>query len=82
MAQVMLMIGTRKGGFLALSGPDRKNWTLKGLFLKGAEVHFITHVRDRGLLIAAAKSWWFGPGLRLSRDLGENWIEPEHASIV
>jgi len=30
MKQVMLMIGTRKGGFLAFSDLSRKHWELQG----------------------------------------------------
>lgn len=74
---VMLMIGTRKGGFIATAGADRTAWTLEGPFLKGSEVHFVTYLPRTETLVATVKSWWFGPGIRLSADRGANWIEPE-----
>jgi photosystem II stability/assembly factor-like uncharacterized protein len=75
--QIMLMIGTRKGGFLATSDSDRRTWDLKGPFLKGSEIHYVTYLPKTDTLVATVKSWWFGPGLRMSSDGGENWIEPE-----
>src|SRR5687768_219293 len=77
MNRVMLMIGTRKGGFLATSGPERRAWDLKGPFLKGSEVHYVTYLSKTNTVVATVKSWWFGPAVRLSPDRGENWTEPE-----
>ena len=77
MQKVMLMIGTRKGGFLATSDEARASWSLKGPFLKGSEVHYVTHLPKNDTLVATVKSWWFGPAVRLSNDGGENWTEPE-----
>jgi hypothetical protein len=73
----MLMIGTRKGGFLAVSDPQREQWDLKGPFLKGSEVHYITFLPKTNSLMATVKSWWFGAGVRLSNDRGDTWTEPE-----
>jgi photosystem II stability/assembly factor-like uncharacterized protein len=75
----MLMIGTRKGGFLATSDQERKAWTLEGPFLKGSEVHYVAYLPKSDTLIATVKSWWFGPSVRLSTDKGKTWIEPERA---
>jgi hypothetical protein len=77
MPQLLLMIGTRKGAFLASSAPDRRKWDLKGPFLKGSEVHYVAYLAKTDPLISTVKSWWFGPGLRLSTDRGETWTEPE-----
>jgi len=73
----MLMIGTRKGAFLAFSGEGRDQWELKGPFLKGSEVHYLTFLAKSVTLVATVKSWWFGPSVRLSSDFGDNWKEPE-----
>ena len=77
MRKVMLMIGTGKGAFLATSGPGRNSWDLKGPFLKGSEVHCVTFLPKTNTLVSTLKSGWFGPGVRLSSDLGETWTEPE-----
>ncbi len=50
MQKVLLMIGTRKGGFLAASNPDRRSWEPKGPFLKGPEVHDITYLPKSGTI--------------------------------
>ena len=76
MQKVLLMIGTRKGGFLAASNPDRKSWELKGPFLKGSEVHYVTYLPKSGTIVSTVKSWWFGSAVRYSADGGENWTEP------
>ena len=77
MKKVMILIGTRKGGFLAFSDPDRKKWNLKGLFLKGTQVHHVTYVGgDFGAVCATVKNEWWGPDVRISKDLGETWLEP------
>ena len=69
---VLLLIGTRKGGFIATSDQSRTNWTLAGPFLKGCEVNHIGHVGG-GRLVMAGKSGWFGPALQISDDAGKNW---------
>ena len=75
------MIGTRKGAFLAWSDSSRRHWTLDGPFLKGAQVNHLTLIDgsvkgSRPTIVAAAKSDWWGPTLRVSDDLGRTWREP------
>ena len=74
----MLLIGTRKGAFLAFSDRDRRRWTLKGPIFKGVQVNDVVHVADggsAGSIIVAGKSEWWGPGVQVSSDLGESWEE-------
>lgn len=75
--QTLLLIGTRKGGFIATSDPTRRAWTLKGPILKGCEVNHIGYDPRTGTIILAGKSSWWGPALQLSKDIGETWREPE-----
>ena len=70
--KVSLLIGTRKGGFIATSDAARATWTLAGPFLKGCEVNHIAHVGG-GRLMMAGKSAWFGPALQVSDDGGASW---------
>ena len=74
--KLLLMIGTRKGGFLATADPARRTWSLKGPFLKGNEVGYLGYLRESDTVVLAGKSSWWGPGLQLSNDLGETWREP------
>jgi hypothetical protein len=77
MKQVLLMIGTRKGGFLAVSDVNRKSWELQDPVFKGAEVNFMHLVPGSPPVIyMAGKSAWWGPDLRISRDFGHTWVEP------
>src|SRR3989454_9700461 len=68
--KTQLLIGTRKGGFVAESDASRRTWNLKGPFLKGCEVNHVAHLGDGRLAIAGKSSWW-GPALQLSDDGGD-----------
>src|SRR5687768_11741617 len=70
---VMLLIGTRKGAFLATSDGARREWAVKGPFLKGTEVNHLAWVPETRTLVLAGKSAWFGPTVQLSDDLGDTW---------
>ena len=77
--RVFLLIGTHKGGFVLESDGDRKDWQLRGPFFAGHNVHHLTmDVRGKApIMYAAVNSEWFGPGVRMSSDFGETWMEPE-----
>jgi len=70
--KTLLLIGTRKGGFVAESDSSRRSWNLKGPFLKGCEVNHVAHLGGGRLAIAGKSSWW-GPALQLSDDGGDTW---------
>ena len=72
----MLLIGTRKGAFIATSDDTRQEWNLRGPFLKGTEVNHLTGLPATRTLVAAAKNAWWGPVIRFSDDLGVSWREP------
>src|SRR5262249_57239805 len=71
----LLLIGTRKGGFIATSNDRRETWTLGSPILKGSEVNHVSHVGDNRL-IAAGKSAWWGPAIKISDDGGASWRDP------
>lgn len=71
------MIGTRKGAFLAFSDERRREWELRGPFFKGVEVNHVGFIRDPGVVAAAFKSPWWGPGVQTSRDWGATWQEAQ-----
>lgn len=77
MKQLMLMIGTRKGTFLALSDRDRRSWDLRGPYCPGLEVNYVGWIAaPKAAIVAAASSAWWGPALAVSHDFGETWIDP------
>lgn len=76
--KVVLMVGTHKGGFLFTSDLDRKKWRMHGPFFKGTDVHhMVMDTRSEPTIFASVNSTWWGPGVRMSKDFGENWLEPE-----
>jgi photosystem II stability/assembly factor-like uncharacterized protein len=72
MARTVLVIGTRKGCFIAES-EDRRDWKLRGPYCEGWPVYHALLDRDSGTIYAAAASEWFGSTIWRSPDLGETW---------
>jgi len=76
--KILLLVGTRKGAFLAWSDRKRKTWKLEGPMLKGAEVNdLVLDQRGEPTMYAAATSYWFGSTVQRSPDLGKTWLQSE-----
>ncbi|MBM9459253.1 exo-alpha-sialidase [Nocardioides sp. zg-536] len=78
----ILMIGTRKGLWIARSD-DRREWKLDGPHHDMEEVYSVL-VDTRGdvpRLFAGASSSWLGPQVRWSDDLGHTWQETPNGAI-
>ena len=73
--RIMLLIGTRKGGFVATSD-DRRSWTLRDPLMKGCEVNHLAYLPHTGTIVMAGKSAWWGPAVQLSDDLAATWRQP------
>ncbi len=74
MAETMLMIGTRKGLWLARS-KDRRTWDVEGPDDVMGEVHALA-IDTRGTqprLLSANRHWHIGPQVQHSDDLGKTW---------
>ena len=59
---VLLLVGTRKGGFILSSNKSRRKWALAGPYGAGSEVfHFVYDPRDGGRALAAVNQmvWEF-----------------------
>ena len=82
MPETMLMIGTRKGLWLATSR-DRRSWTLDGPHFLMNEV--IACAIDRRMspprLMAGATSSHFGPQVFRSDDRGSSWQETPNGAV-
>jgi photosystem II stability/assembly factor-like uncharacterized protein len=75
MAETLLMIGTRKGMWIARS-EDRVAWTLGGPDDVMGEVHAVGFDvrRDAGpRLFMSSRHWHIGPQVQHSDDLGRSW---------
>ena len=72
-----LLIGTRKGAFVAFSDARRQAWERRGPYFKGIEVNHVGFLSRANTIAATFKSAWWGPGIQLSRDWGASWEELE-----
>lgn len=78
MKTIYLLVGTHKGAFLFTSDVDRKRWELKGPFLKGGDVnHVVLDARSEPTIFACVNSYWWGSGVKMSKDFGVTWIDSE-----
>jgi photosystem II stability/assembly factor-like uncharacterized protein len=78
----LLMIGTRKGLFLARSD-DRRAWAVDGPLFPMNAVYAVaidTRPATARLLVGADSEHW-GPSVFRSDDLGASWHEPEGGAI-
>lgn len=78
---VMLLVGTRKGGFVAESDAARRRWKVRVPYLAGQNVMHMSFDHRTGILFAAAWDWWFGSRIHRSFDLGRTWEEPRSAPV-
>ncbi len=83
MTGTIVMIGTRKGLWLARSDEKRRRWELDGPHLTMEEVYSCMIDKRNGetRLLAGASSMWLGPRVRRSGDLGQSWQESPDGGI-
>lgn len=80
---VLLLVGTLKGAFLARSRPARARWEVAGPLFPGSAVYAMAY-DDRGgrrRLWAGVASMHWGAVLRRSDDLGRTWTDPQAANV-
>ena len=78
-AQVKVLVGTSKGGFIFTSDKDRKKWSVSDVLFKSWNMmHLMMDPRD-GRVHAAGSHFVYGPSTHYSDDLGENWTQAEAA---
>ena len=78
-SKVLVLIGTRKGGFILDGNRQRENWNMRGPFFKGWNVMHMTFDPRIQRLHAAVVHDVFGPSTHYSDDLGENWTQGKEA---
>ena len=74
MSTIRVLIGTKKGAFIATSDGVRKNWSIQGPFFAGFEMY---HLKGSPLnpdrIYASQTSGWFGQVMQRSEDGGKTW---------
>lgn len=76
--QTVLLIGTRRGLFIARS-PDRRTWTLSPPLLEGREIYHAIHDPRTDTMWAASAHKVWGAHVHRSDDGGESWTLLESA---
>lgn len=71
--KVVLLVGTKKGLFLATATEDRRNWDISGPFCDAWPVNHAAYDPASGAILAAGMNAWFGPAIWKSTDLGKSW---------
>ncbi len=75
---IVLMVGTRKGGFLLTSDRSRRNWSVSGPHHAGSDIFHMTYDdREEGTVLAAINSPIWGAEIQRSGDLGASWRKAE-----
>ena len=74
----LILVGTRKGGFILSSDESRRDWKLSGPFNDYGDVfHMVYDSRNGGTVLSAVNSIMWGPGVQMSHDLGATWSDAE-----
>ncbi len=75
---VLVLVGTSKGGFLFRSDRHRQKWDLAGPFFPGQPLYAFTCDDRSGQprLLAGPENPYYGASLRRSDDFGRTWTEP------
>jgi photosystem II stability/assembly factor-like uncharacterized protein len=81
--QAVLLIGTRKGLWIARGNEDRSSWTVHGPDELMSDVHAVAvdGRGDRPRLFMASRHWHWGPRVLRSDDLGETWDDTPNGAV-
>jgi photosystem II stability/assembly factor-like uncharacterized protein len=74
MAQkVLVLIGTKKGVFIAEGDNSRRSFDIRGPFCETWPINHVVADPATGTIYAGGGNAWFGPAVWKSTDLGETW---------
>jgi photosystem II stability/assembly factor-like uncharacterized protein len=80
--QVMVFVGTGKGGFIFESDEKRRDWRVSDIHFKSWNVmHMQLDPRDRRLHAAVSHSV-YGPTTHYSDDFGRNWTQARQVPVI
>ncbi len=71
--KVLVLLGTKKGAFIAESDADRRSWKLRGPYCETWPINHVVADPKTGAIWGAGGNEWFGPAVWKSTDLGETW---------
>ena len=70
---VLILVGTRKGVFIAEGDIARRSWALRGPFCETWPMNHVIGDPRTGTIYGAGGNEWFGPAVWKSTDRGETW---------
>ncbi len=71
--RLLLLIGTKKGAFIAESDGSRRSWNLKGPFCAAWPISHVIGDPGTGAIYAGGGNEWFGPAVWKTTDRGASW---------
>ena len=71
--RLMILLGTKKGAFILDGDATRRDWTVRGPLVEGWPLNHVTADASKGTPYAGGRSFWYGPAVWRSDDLGETW---------
>lgn len=71
--RVLVLIGTKKGAFIAESDAERRDWTIRGPYCETWPMNHVAADPATGTIYGAGGNEWFGPAVWKSTDLGRTW---------
>jgi len=71
--KVMVLVGTRKGAFIADGDPGRRAWDLRGPYCEAWPINHVKADPATGAIYAGGGNEFFGQDVWRSADLGESW---------
>ncbi len=73
---ILLLVGTRKGGFILRGDGKRKNWeTIRDVMVGSMVHHMVLDPRDRKTILMTERGGHLGPTIHRSTDFGKTWTE-------
>lgn len=71
--KVVLLLGTKKGAFVAEGDAGRRSWAIRGPFCEAWPINHAIADPVSGTIWAGGGNEWFGPAVWKSTDLGRTW---------
>jgi hypothetical protein len=71
--RVLILVGTKKGAFIAEADPARRAWALRGPFCEAWPLNHVIADAASATIYAGGGNAWFGPAVWKSTDLGRSW---------
>lgn len=73
---ILLLVGTRKGGFILRADGKRKEWKTTREIMIGSTIHhMVLDPRDQKTILMTERGGHLGPTIHRSTDFGKTWTE-------